>query len=175
MHARRFIVLVGLLVSASVVVLGAASPLGATTGTKANAEKKPCSIVKVSDVQAAFGAPTQPGKTESDPIGPHCTYQVAVGGNLGTDGAVIVHFNTGPAFTKRSMDLGLHEIPHQVVVPGFGSKAVYNPDVGAIEILTHGGALTVQATFFNVGGPPVDPTQTKADVLALARVGLKKV
>jgi hypothetical protein len=149
-----------MLSAAAIATTGAAAGPAATGTT-------PCKLTTRADVKAAFGGKVGPGRVDNSlPGAPTCHFAVA-GSNLGLNGEAVVFVTPGQ--TPATFALAKKVIPGVSAVNGVGNGAFYNPRTTSIELLEGKVVASAQAIFLNPGGPAVNATRVKADVIKLAK------
>jgi hypothetical protein len=142
-----------------------AAPVGA-------AARNPCKVLTRAEVQFAFGGTVSTGrKGFSTPGSTQCEYQVGADGDR-PDGTVIVHLTTAgakPAYTSLKKN-GKTAAP----IDDF-PNAVYAAKRQVVNVLQGDVLLGVQGTFLDTDPLPLHEYDARAQLVALAKLGLERV
>jgi hypothetical protein len=142
-----------------------AAPGGATT-------KNPCKVFSTADIRTAFGGTVSSGKKGfSTPVSTQCEFQVSADAGR-PDGTVVVHLTTTgakPAYT------GLKKI-RETYAPVDGlPNALYAQKLQIVNVLKGAVLLGVQGNFLVTDPLPIHTYDDKAQLVALAKLGLARV
>jgi hypothetical protein len=142
-------------------------------GSASAATPSPCKLATSAEVKSAFGGTVSAGKVDNSiPGAPTCKFHVKHS-NLGIDGDAIVFITPGQS--AATYKIARKEVPGAVTVSGVGNAAFYNPHTTSIELLKGNTVASAQGVFVNFGGPSVNGTKIKADVVVLAKAVAKHV
>ncbi len=153
------------------VVALAALTCGVMASPAAAKGPDPCKVFKKSEIADAFGGTVGPAKKGlSTPVSATCNFEVTASADV-PDGAFTVHVMSIGA--KPAYD-GLEKIATYEPVPELG-KALYSPQTSVVDVLKGDVLLGVQGVFIDSSKLPLGTTDVKAQLIQLAKKGVKRV
>jgi hypothetical protein len=158
-----------LVVVSLVALLAAAAVVG--TGTASAATKNPCKVLSTKDISKVFGgASVSKGEAGlKTAANAQCTFTVAAGSELPEGDVVVIVMFAG---AKPAYD-GLKTSDGYVPVPELG-KSIYNEQQSVIETLK-GDVLLGVMGLFDTGDLPITYLDVESQLVALSKIGLKRV